>query len=282
MDIKSFQLIVRNKDTARRFLAKRLWKNYRHFCIRCKSYKLYRLSDGRFRCSRCGYTFFEWTGRWLGKLKISAVDWLWIIKLFELELSTRKIAQQINMSYPTVLKAVDLIRRSIVVGSKDYGLISGEVEMDEAYFGGKRKGKRGRGAAHKIPVFGILERKGVVQVEVVPDVSAQSLLSMAIKKVRRGSIVYTDRFRGYDALMFCGYRHLRVDHEKTFSSGKVYINGLEGFWSYAKERLIKYHGVSFKKFPLYLKEMEFRYNHRNQNIFEILTKKLCNLVSDLL
>ncbi len=72
--------------------------------------------------------------------------------------------------------------------------------------------------------------------------------------------------------MFCGYRHLRVDQEKIFSSRKIYINGLEGFLSYAKERLIKYHGVSFKKFPLYLKEMEFRYNHRNQNVFEILIK----------
>jgi len=282
MDIKSFQLVVRKEDTARRFLTKWLWKNGRRFCIRCKSYRVYRFSDGRVRCKRCGYRFSEWTGRWLGRVRISAIDWLWIIKLFELELSTRKIAKQVSISYPTVLKAVDLIRRSIVVGSKDYGLVSGEVEMDEAYFGGKRKGKRGRGAAHKIPVFGILERKGIVLVEVVRDVSAESLLSLAIKKVRRGSIVYTDRFRGYDALMFCGYRHLRVDHEKIFSSGKVYINGLEGFWSYAKERLIKYHGVSFKKFPLYLKEMEFRYNHRNQDTFEILTQKLCNLVPDLL
>jgi len=281
MDIKSFHLIVRKEKTARRFLAKRLWKNYHRFCIRCKSYKVYRLSDGRFRCKRCGYTYFEWTGRWLGKLKISAIDWLWIIKLFELELSTRKIAKQVSISYPTVLKAVDLIRRSIVTESKgDLALIEGEVEMDEAYFGGKRKGKRGRGAGHKIPVFGILERKGVVQVEVLPNVSAQSLLNLTVKKVRRGSIVYTDKFRGYDALMFCGYRHLRIDHEKVFSSGKVYINGLEGFWSYAKERLIKHHGVSIQKFPLYLKEMEFRYNYRNQNIFEILTQNLCNFVSD--
>jgi transposase len=214
-------------------------------------------------------------------LKISAIDWLWIIKLFELELSTRKVAKQVSISYPTVLRAVDSIRRSIVAESQgDRDLIKGEVEMDEAYFGGKRKGKRGRGAGHKIPIFGILERKGIVQVEILPDVSAQSLLNPTVKKVRRGSIVYTDKFRGYDALMFCGYRHLRIDHQKVFSSGKVYINGLEGFWSYAKERLIKHHGVSIQKFPLYIKEMEFRYNHRNQNIFEILTQNLCKFVSD--
>ena len=79
-----------------------------------------------------------------------------------------------------------------------------------------------------------------------------------------------------------GYRHLKLDHKKKFSTGKVYINGLEGFWSYAKERLIKHHGVSKEKFPLYLKEMEFRYNNRNTTIFTQLTKYLVNLVPDLL
>ncbi|MCX8119179.1 MAG: IS1595 family transposase, partial [Desulfobacterota bacterium] len=110
-----------------------------------------------------------------------------------------------------------------------------------------------------------MERGGVVKVEVVPNVSAETLLNLTVKKVRRGSLIYTDKFRSYDALMCCGYRHLRIDHKKRFSSGKVYINSLEGFWAYAKERLIKHHGVSPKLFPLYLKEMEFRYNHRHES-----------------
>jgi len=172
---------------------------------------------------------------------------------------------------------------SILAGSKDAReLLNGEIELDESYFGGRRKGKRGRGAAGKVPVFGILERNGVVKVEIVKDVSAKSLLNMTVKTVRRGSIVYTDKFRGYDSLMFCGYRHLRVDHGKRFATGKVYINGLEGFWSYAKERLAKFHGVSKEYFPLYLKEMEFRFNNRDKNIFNLLAQNVCNLVSDLL
>lgn len=114
------------------------------------------------------------------------------------------------------------------------------------------------------------------------NVTAESLMNMTIKKVRRGSIVYTDKFRSYDALMFCGYRHLRVDHKKQFALGKVYINGLEGFWSYAKERIIKFHGVSKERFPLYLKEMEFRYNHRHHHLFNLLAQNLCNLVQDRL
>jgi len=110
---------------------------------------------------------------------------------------------------------------------------------------------------------------------------AETLLNLAVEKVRRGSLVYTDKFGSYDSLMFCGYRHLKIDHDVHFSTGRVYINGLEGFWSWAKERLIKHHGVSKTRFPLYLKELEFRYNNRNKNLFEIVLQFLTELVPDL-
>jgi transposase len=112
--------------------------------------------------------------------------------------------------------------------------------------------------------------KETLLVDVLKDVTAESILNLTIKTVRRRSIVYTDKFKSYDSLMVCGYRHLKIDHSKRFSTGKVYINGLEGSWSYAKERLIKYHGVSKEKFPLYLKEMEYRCNNRHKNMFNLL------------
>jgi transposase len=214
---------------------------------------------------------------------LSCIQWLSIVKLFELEVSTRKIASQVGVAYNTAYRAVQTIRYAILAhsGEDDFGLLGGEVELDESYFGGRRKGKRGRGASGKVPVFGILERNGKVKVSVVKDVTARTLLDLTVKTVRRGSIVYTDRFRSYDSLMFCGYRHLKVDHGKRFASGKVYINGLEGFWSWAKERSIKHHGISKKTFPLYLKELEFRYNHRHTDIFDKLTDFLCDLVPKL-
>ena len=100
--------------------------------------------------------------------------------------------------------------------------------------------------------------------------TVQTLITLTVKTVRRGIIVYTDRFRSYDSLMFCGYCHLKIDHGKRFTSGKVYVSGLEGFWSWAKERLIKHHGVFKENFPLFLKELKFRYNHRHTDIFEIV------------
>ena len=121
-------------------------------------------------------------------------------------------------------------------------------------------------------MFGILERGGKVRVEVVQNVSGETLLTMAIKKVKRGSLIYTDKFRSYNGLISYGFRHMRIDHSKKFVNGKVYINGIEGFWSFAKERLMKYHSVNPMKFPLYLKELEFRYNHRQHVLYDDLVK----------
>ncbi len=282
MLILDFEHIVKTENTAERFFINLCWKNHRRFCPRCLSRKIYRFHDKSYRCKRCQYDFHDYTGRWINLVKISSRQWLWLIKLFELEISARKISHQLGISYPTVLKALTVIRLAILRNSQPENLLDGEIEIDEAYFGGRRKGKRGRGAANKIPVFGILERNGRVKVQVVKNVTAETLLTETIKTVRRGSIVYTDKYKGYDSLIFCGYRHLKIDHQKRFASGKVYINGIEGFWSFAKERLMKYHGVSKNKFPLYLKEMEFRYNFRNNDIFEILSNYLTTFWEDLL
>jgi len=120
----------------------------------------------------------------------------------------------------------------------------------------KTEGKSCSGARNKTIVFGILERKWKVSVDIVTDVSAKTLLAGTIKKVKRRSIVYTDKWRRYNSLMFSGYNHMSVDHNTRFANGKVYINGIEGFWSFTKERMAKHHGIRSSKFLLYIKEME--------------------------
>ena len=88
-------------------------KNGRKICPRCEGRKRYVLGTrGRFRCAGCRYTFGPFTGRWLGQLRLSARQWLWVVKLFELEVSARKMAQQLAVSYPTALRASDLQARA--------------------------------------------------------------------------------------------------------------------------------------------------------------------------
>ena len=231
----------------------------------------YILSQKRVKCAYCKHTIYPLKQTLLSKLRIPLNKTLMLIKMFELLISARKTSQELKIAYKTTLKGYELFRKAILKEiESNQPLFKGEIEADEAYFGGKRKGNRGRGSLNKQIVFGILERDGKVSVDIVPDVTSSSLLKSTVKKVKRGSIIYTDKWKGYDSLMFCGYRHLKVDHSKVFARGKVYINGIEGFWSFAKERLIHYHGINPEKFILYIKEMEFRYNNRDKDLFDLI------------
>ena len=78
-------------------------------------------------------------------------------------------------------------------------MFAGEIEVDESYFGGKRKGKRGRGAGGKVPVFGLLKRGGKVYTKVIPDASGATLVPIIERKVIPDSIVYSDSWKGYTA-----------------------------------------------------------------------------------
>jgi transposase len=279
MDMKSFRYILRGKDSVKRFLAKACWKNDVRFCIRCETRKIYRIRRDRYRCSRCDYEFSDFAGRWINKVKLPPREWLWLIKLFELEISARKASQRLGISYPTVHKAYHLIRRSITAHSGNGDLLlEGEIEAKETGFDDRTEGRRMENFKPGVPVFGILERNGSVKVEPLRDLSAEAVLNLAAKTVRRGSIVYTDRWGRYDALMFCDDKHF-TDYGRGFSRGDVPMNGTEGFLNYAKEKLNKFHGVSKEKFPVYLKEMEFRYNHRREPIFNTLVRYLCDLES---
>jgi len=249
-----------------------LWKKRGNtVCPSCSSSEFYYHQRWRVRCKGCKRDFWPLQGTRFSLLRMSPSQWLSLIKLFELSTSARKATQEVHLSYKTTLRAYNLLRRILVEElARTDDILKGELEADEAYFGGKRKGKRGRGAGGKTIVYGILERGGKVSVSVVQDVSAESLMTETVKRVRRGSIVYTDKWRGNDSLMFCGYKHLNIDHRYKFKQGKVYINGIEGFWSFAKERLIKHHGISRQKFLYYIKEMEWRYNNRGKDLFEVL------------
>ena len=150
----------------------------------------------------------------------------------------------------------------------------GEFEVDEAYFGARRvRGKRGRGAAGKTPVFGILKREGKVFVNIVNDCTRAELMPIIEGKVLEGSTIYSDGWRSYDGLILNGYDHYRVYHSKDeFVRGKAHVNGIESFWSFTKRRLSKFNGLTDEMFNLHLKESEWRWNNRGR-IYDILLKE---------
>ena len=198
-----------------------------------------------------------------------------IVKYFSLDLEAQKIAILTRLNRNTVNRYLAMFRKRIAEICETETPFNGVVEVDESYFGAKRvRGKRGRGASGKTPVFGILQRKGKVYTEIVPDCAKATLQGIIRGKVSPESIIHSDGWRGYNGLVDIGYKkHYRVHHgTNEFARGKKHINGIEFFWSFAKTRLSKFNGVSKKTFYYHLKECEFRFNHRDQDLYSILLK----------
>ena len=230
-------------------------------CVYCGNYGLYRLADKRVKCKNCNLKYS------LTKLKKD----LKILYYFYLEISAKKTADEMNLDYGVIHRKFMQFRKSIAtycnVQAKK---LNGEIEMDESYFGGKRKGNRGRGANNKAIVFGILERKGKVYTKIVENVSKETLMKEIENKTKKGSVFYTDGWKSYNSLHQFG-KHNIIRHDKDeFAKERNHINGIEGFWSFAKERFHKYHGIRKNNYPFYLKEMEFRFNHRKERLFNVL------------
>jgi len=140
-------------------------------------------------------------------------------------------------------------------------VFGGVIEVDESYFGGRRKGKRGRGSAGKIPVFGLLKRGGRVYTKIIPNAASATLMPIIKRKVVPDSIVYSDCWRGYNVLDVSEFKHFRINHSKLFADKHNHINGIENFWSQAKRHMRRFNGVPKVHFGLYLKECEWRFNN---------------------
>ena len=203
-----------------------------------------------------------------------------ILKCFCVDIPATKTAALLGYNRKTIDRYYALFRECILEHQhREMQPFAGEVELDESYFGARRiRGKRGRGAAGKTPVFGVLKRGGKVFVTVVRSCSKRELMPIIQGQILERATVYTDGWRAYDGLIVNGYDHYRVFHsEDEFARGKCHVNGIESFWSYAKRRLAKFNGIASTRFVLYLKECEFRFNNPPEDLLAILCKKVLNL-----
>ena len=210
--------------------------------------------------------------------KISEEKFRRIVRLFCLDIEAKKSAELTNLNRSTVNNIYRKLRERIAeLCEAESPFTNGEVELDESYFGARRvRGIRGRGARGKTPVFGMLKRGDKVYTQIVKNFSISELLPIIKGRTDTGAIIYSDGFKSYDGLVNYGYkRHYRVKHgENEFALGHNHINGIENFWGLCKVRLAKFRGVHRHTFYLHIKECEFRYNYRNQNLYLTLLKNL--------
>ncbi|MCT8531623.1 IS1595 family transposase [Glaesserella parasuis] len=186
-----------------------------------------------------------------------------LIELFVAGVTARTAAELVNVNKTTAAYYFYRLQLLIYQNSPHMEMFEGEIEADESYFGGTRKGKRGRGAVGKTAVFGLLKCDGKVYTVVVPNIQSAALLPIIREKVKPDSIVYTDFYRSYDVLDVSEFNHFRINHSTHFAEKQNHVNGIENFGNQAKRHLRKFNGIPKAHFELYLKECEWHFNHSN-------------------
>ena len=240
----------------------------RRSCPSCGHHWAWALADGRFKCRGCQRRYSyrcAWTASRLSEaIKRRLVDY------FVLGVPSYRLRFHGLASPPTIERFYRVMRQVLSLAEECTEPFDGAIECDETMFGGYRAGKRGWGAAGKVIVLGILQRNGVVRVFPVTGRGREELTNLIATHTLPGSLYYTDDWQAYATLAVRG-EHVIVSKEKGRPRGRDHINGIEGFWSYAKHWLYMYRGVPQKFFHLYLGEISFRFNHRDEDLRPLIT-----------
>lgn len=265
--IQDFEKQFPNDDVCLEWLKNHLFPDG-IFCETCQKitnhYKI--ASRKSYSCQSCGNHFHPTANTIYHKSSTPLRLWFYATYLMastRCGISAKQLERELGVTYKTAWRMFKQIRSMLAENDTQ---LSGKVEVDETYVGGKMKGgKRGRGSENKTIVAGVLEREGAVIPRVVPNVKAKTLIPFVQEKVLPGTKVFTDELRSYNSLKYQGYEHEQVLHaQKIYVIGEAHTNGLEGFWSLVKNGIRGvYHQVSSKYLESYFNEYAFRYARRN-------------------
>lgn len=264
-----------NEKCLRAIFNNRYGKNFE--CPKCHTKGNWYLIESRkrFDCS-CGFGIYPLAGTIFHKSETELKDWFFAIYLFASSrngVAAKEIERQLGVTYKTAWRMAKQIRLLFSQGNQ---VLSGTVEADETYVGGKRRGKRGLGAEGKTIVFGMTERKGKMKAQVVPNAKRATIFPILNSTIKKNSTVLTDELHIYRTVTEHGYNHDTVKHKiYEYVRGKVHTNSIEGFWSQLKRSLDgTHHAVSPKFLQQYVDEFVWRYNHRGETLFPLLVAEV--------
>jgi transposase len=223
-----------------------------------------------YECKDCGNQIHPLASTIFHKSSTPLKDWFYVIFLFSVAkngVSAKEIERHLGVTYKTAWRMAKQVRLLMLESRSP---LSGVVETDETYIGGRQRG--GKGVRDKEVVFGLVERDGNVKAEHVKSAGARVLLPRIRDGVQIGTTIYSDQAQVYKTLHRIGYFHDSVNHSiGEYGRGIVHTNTIEGFWSQLKRSIDgTYHCVSAKYLQLYLNEFVYRYNHRQNPVFPVL------------
>jgi hypothetical protein len=278
--VKDFNLEFSDDDACLEWLRNHLYPDG-IVCPKCGSVtKHHRISKRRcYSCDNCGTHTYPTAGTIFHKSSTSLRLWFYAIYLMSSTrcgIAAKQLERELGVTYKTAWRMFHQIRKLL---QEDVGLLSGEVEVDETYVGGKKPGKRGRGAGGKTIVAGMVERQGKVNAQKVSSVKASTLIPLVQANIIPGTTVYTDELPSYNKLEKAGYTHYRVHHASgIYAIGRAHTNNIENFWGQLKRSIDgTHHAVSGKYLQRYIDEFSFRYNHRQDidHLFFTWLSRVC-------
>jgi len=249
-------------------------------CERTRSFKRYATKQRRqsWTCTACGHHIQPTAGTIFHNSSTSLHLWFFATHLMtstKCGVSAKHLERELGVTYKTAWRMLNKIRNDLMA-QDDALTLSGEVEVDETYYGGRQRGQVGRPGrqSKKTPVLAMTERDGKVVAHVVPDASRKALLPPMERHIERGATVYTDDYPGYRGqLGERGFVHRVIMHSRRhYVSGVIHTSTVEGFFGNVKNGIAgNYHGVSRKWLQGYLNEYAWRLNHRDEPRADFLT-----------
>lgn len=243
------------------------------------SSKVYKCKN-RYWCKNTNRFFNVKTRTIFENTKIPLQKWfisIWLITSNKKGISSLQLSRDINVTQKTSWFMLQRIRKCFE--KENSSTLFNEVEIDETYIGGQErnkksnstgtKGTQGRSTKTKVPVLGMVERKGKLVSRIISDAKSTTLTPAILNVVDKTATIYTDEWKGYNMISKI-YNHLSVKHKNNeFVNGRVYTNTIENFWGLLKRGLLGiYHNTSKKHLQRYIDEFTFRYNTRNINDYE--------------
>ncbi|MBG0776188.1 MAG: transposase [Desulfovibrionaceae bacterium] len=256
-------------------------------CPRCGSLRRYVLADGRLRCASCAYTYHRYTGRWINQSGLDREDWLDILRLFHKGFTVARMGAALGRSYNAVHKALTTLRLAVLAACPASARL---MDASGALASFCPAGKPESDAEHCVecrsPVFSIRTAHGAdgprAEVRPVDGLRAREVMGYPLARNMWQTFIYTDRCRGYDALLFSCCRTVRRVLATGVREGFEPVALDESpFWAFTRPWLGRYRAIAPETYPLYLKEIEFRYNRRRRDeraVVAELARLLCALV----
>lgn len=271
MSLYTLRRVTADERRCWRFLKKLRWPG-RVTCPRCRR-RVGRPTHGRWSCWPCRYRFSVTSGTVLHGRRLLCSQLIWVVGLLEYGLAAAAIAATIGATEKTVRSLVYAVGRSL--GAAQFAAkLRGTIELDDSYWGGRRKGKRGRGAAGKTPMVGLKTRRGRARILAVPHLRNPRLRKTIRAQAAQGSRFITDGLPAYGKLRREGFRHWRINHGQRFRVGRKHTQGVEGLWGHVKPKLFAAHRhLSPQHLQNYLNLQTWKFGRQKPHDFISVTLK---------